>query len=145
VAITFSAVVPRELHPLEVTSLTEYAQVPPISEGELKGKGQVHATIRVLISPKQRKEALMILGSIIEQTKIEEGCISCRLYQDVHQEGALMLQQLWSNEMDLHRHLRSDKFHTVLLVIEMATEPPEIRFESVAQSAGMEVIEKART
>jgi quinol monooxygenase YgiN len=124
--------------------LTEYAQVPPISEGELKAKGCVHATIRLNISTKNRKEALMILGSMIEQTKLEEGCISCRLYQDVHQEGALMLQERWSSEKDLQRHLRSDKFHTVLLVVEMATEPPEIRFESSAHSAGVEVIEQAR-
>jgi quinol monooxygenase YgiN len=116
-----------------------------VSEGELKAKSPVHATIRVLVSPKQRKEALMILGSIIEQTKLEDGCISCRLYQDVHQEGALMLQQLWSSEKDLHRHLRSNRFHTVLLVVEMAVEPPEIRFESIATSAGVEVIQQART
>jgi quinol monooxygenase YgiN len=124
--------------------LTEYMQVPAIPEREFKARGHVHATIRVLVSPKQRKEALMILGSMIEQTKLEEGCISCRLYQDVHQEGAFMLQERWSSEKDLHLHLRSDKFHTVLLVVEMATESPEIYFESVAQSAGMEVVEQAR-
>jgi quinol monooxygenase YgiN len=124
--------------------LTEYVQVTPIREGELKAKGCVYATIRLNISTKNRKEALMILGSMIEQTKLEEGCISCRLYQDINQEGALMLQERWSSEADLRRHLRSDKFHTVLLVVEMATEPPEIRFESVGQSAGMEVIEQAR-
>jgi quinol monooxygenase YgiN len=125
--------------------LTECPQAPPISEGELKVKGHVHVTIRLNISAKNRKEALMILGSIIEQTKLEEGCISCRLYQDVHQEGALMLQERWSNEEDLHRHLRSDKFHSVLLVIEMAREPPEILFDCVIRSAGLEVIEQART
>ncbi len=125
--------------------MTEYAQVPPISEGELKAKGHVHVTIRLNISAKNRKEALIILGSMIEQTKLEEGCISCRLYQDVQEDGALMLQERWTSENDLHRHLRSDKFHTVLLVVEMAIEPPDIRFESVAQSAGMEVIEQART
>jgi quinol monooxygenase YgiN len=125
--------------------LSEYVQLPPIREDELKAKGHVYATIRVIIAAKQRKEALMILGSMIEQTKLEEGCISCRLYQDVQEERALMLQELWTSEKDLQRHLRSDKFHTVLLVVEMAAEPPEIRFESVAQSGGVEVIEQART
>lgn len=125
--------------------MSEYAPVPAIGEDELKAKSQVHATIRVNISAKKRKEALMILGSMIEQTKLEEGCISCRLYQDVQEEGALMLQERWTSESDLHRHLRSNKFHTVLLVVEMATEPPEIRFECIIRSAGVEVIEEART
>jgi quinol monooxygenase YgiN len=125
--------------------LSEYVQVPPVCEDELKAKSQVHATIRVIIAAKQRKEALMILGSMIEQTKLDEGCISCRLYQDVQEDGALMLQERWTSEENLHRHLRSDRFHSVLLVVEMASEPPEIRFECVIRSEALEVIEEART
>jgi quinol monooxygenase YgiN len=132
------------LNPPEVTPLSENVQISLIREEEPRAEGQIHATIRVNISAKKRKEALMILGSIIEQTKLEEGCISCRLYQDVHKEGGLLLQERWLSEKDLYRHLRSDKFHTVLLVIEMAAEPPEIRFESVANSGGVEIVEQAR-
>ena len=124
--------------------MSEDVQMSPISKDASKPKGPLHMTIRVNLPSKKRKEALTILGSIIEQTKLEEGCITCRLYQDAQEEGALMLQQLWSSEEDLHRHLRSDRFHTVLLVVEMAVEPPEIRFESIATSAGVEVIQQAR-
>lgn len=49
-------------------------------------------------------------------TKPESGCISCRLYHDVRERRALMLGEVWASEKDLHRHLRSDKFRTVLLV-----------------------------
>jgi quinol monooxygenase YgiN len=87
---------------------------------------------------------LTILSSIIEQTKLEEACISCRLYRDVQEDRALMLEEIWSSEKDLQCHLNSDKFHTVLLVVEMATEPPEIRFDTIAHSSGIETIEKAR-
>jgi hypothetical protein len=32
----------------------------------------------------------------------------------------------------------------VLLVVEMATKPPEIHFDTIAHSSGIETIEKAR-
>jgi hypothetical protein len=33
----------------------------------------------------------------------------------------------------------------VLLVLEMALKPPEIRFDTVSSSSGIEIIEKARS
>lgn len=106
---------------------------------------RVHGTIRALIPRKKQKEALIILKSMIEQTKLEPGCISCRLYHDAQEERAIMLEEIWASENDLHCHLRTTKFHRVLLVVEMAAEPPEIRFDVVAHSTGLETIERART
>jgi quinol monooxygenase YgiN len=107
--------------------------------------GMVRSTIRMLIPPKKQKEALEILGSMTEQIQFEPGCISCRLYQDVQEECGLMFEEIWTNERDLQQHLRSDKYRRVLLVIEMAAEPPEIRFDLIAHSTGVETIEQART
>ena len=114
------------------------------AEGRQDAKSRIDATIRITIPAKKRKEALVILGSLIEQTKLEEGCISCRLYRDVQEERALMLEQIWASEEDLERHLRSNKFLAVLLAIEMATEFPEVRFDVIARSTGIDTIEKAR-
>jgi quinol monooxygenase YgiN len=93
---------------------------------------------------KKRKEVLTILSSIIEQARLEEACISCRLYRDVQEDRAFMLEEIWSSEKDLQRHLKSDRYHTVLLEVEMATEPPEIRFDTIVHSNGIETIVKAR-
>jgi len=38
----------------------------------------------------------------------------------------------------------ADEYRKVLLVMEMALEPPEIKFETVSCSTGVETIEKAR-
>lgn len=56
-----------------------------------------------------------------ELIKLEPGCTSCRLYHDVREKRALMLGEVWASEKDLHRHLRSGKFRTVLLAVEMAS------------------------
>ncbi|MDZ7579398.1 MAG: antibiotic biosynthesis monooxygenase [Deltaproteobacteria bacterium] len=86
----------------------------------------------------------MILNTETELVRLEEGCISCRLYQDLHEDGALMLEQFWSSRIHLERHLRTDRFHTVLLVIEMASVHPEIRFDVIAKTTGMEDIQRIR-
>jgi quinol monooxygenase YgiN len=105
----------------------------------------IRASIRVLLPPEKRNEALIILKSVIKQTELEPGCISCRLYQDSSKKHALMLEEIWDSETDLQHHLGSDKFLTVLLVVEMSIERPEVRFDVISHSTGMETIEKVRT
>jgi quinol monooxygenase YgiN len=125
-------------------SLTERRGVPSIQVDPTTNENSVHAAIRLLIAANKRHEALMILNSVIEPIRLEEGCISCRLYQDLQEDGALMLEEIWSSQSDLERHLRTDQFHTVLLVVEMAKEYPEIRFDAIAHTTGMEAIQKIR-
>jgi quinol monooxygenase YgiN len=114
-------------------------------EDPLKETKMIRSTIRMLIPLEKQSEALEILGSMTEQIQFEPGCISSRLYRGVEDERAIMLEELWMNEEDVQHHLRSDKYHKVLLVVEMAAEPPEIRFDNITHSGGVETIEKART
>jgi quinol monooxygenase YgiN len=104
----------------------------------------VRSTIRMLIPLEKQSEALEILGSTIEQTQFEPGCVSCRIYMGVEDAGAIMLEELWMSEEDLQHHLRSDRYNKVLLVVEMAAAPPEIRFDHITHSGGVETIEQAR-
>jgi quinol monooxygenase YgiN len=98
----------------------------------------------MLFETRKRKEALSILGSMIERINLEDGCISCRLYQDILDERALMLEEMWAGEPNLHKHLRSVDFRNVLLVVEMASEPPEIRFDRISSSTGIRTIIEVR-
>jgi quinol monooxygenase YgiN len=114
------------------------------AQGKTKPLCQIHATIRMHIPAQNRHQALAILHPIIEMTSLDPGCISCRLYQGVKDEQALLLEQRWASEEDLQRHLRSQRFHTILLVVEMASEVPEIRFDTVSHSHGIDVVEQVR-
>jgi quinol monooxygenase YgiN len=98
----------------------------------------------VVVPADKSTEAIGILLPILEQTRLEAGCVSCRLYRDLFDENAILLEHEWACESDLQRHLRSRRFHTVLLVVEMASEPPEIRFDMVPHSKGIDVIERLR-
>ena len=104
----------------------------------------VRSIIRLLIPLEKQSEALEILRSTIEETLFDQGCISCWLYRGVEDVRAIMFEELWVNDEDLERHLRSEKYRKILLVVEMAEETPEIRFDTIDHSAGLERIEQAR-
>jgi len=103
------------------------------------------ATIKMIIPPKKRNEALKILRSIAEQCKIHPGCLGCHIYNDVQDHNVLMFEEMWRNEEDLAQHLRSEKYNHVIVVMEMALKHPEVRFNTVSTSTGIETIEMARS
>jgi len=106
--------------------------------------GMIRSTIRMLIPLNKQSEALDILSSVSMLTQFEPSCISTRFYRGVDEARAVMIEELWTSEEDLLRHLRSEEYHRVLLVVEMAEERPEIRFDTIRHSSGVETIEKAR-
>jgi quinol monooxygenase YgiN len=105
----------------------------------------IHATIRMKMPVQKEKEALEVLRSVAERTRVEPGCISCRIYRDDQDERAILLEEFWKSQEELARHLRSPEYRNVLLVVEMAHEKPEISFCEFSGSTGVETIEKART
>jgi len=108
------------------------------------GEGMILATIRVMVPARKNYEALRILRSVAKQTKVLPGCLACQVYRSGEEDNCLMLEQLWDTEGNLERHLQSDQYQKVLLVMEMAIKKPEIRFDTISVSTGIETIEKAR-
>ena len=104
----------------------------------------IQATITMAIPPPKRGEALRIFKSITDQCRDVPGCISCHIYEDLQEKNVLMLQEVWRSEEDLNLHLRSDEYRNLLLILELAPERPEIRFDTISGSTGIETIEKAR-
>jgi quinol monooxygenase YgiN len=72
------------------------------------------------------------------------GCISSRLYHDENEEEVFVCEQVWRNQEDLDLYLRSEDYRRVLVMMEMGHEQPEIKFQTISEPAGIEVIEKAR-
>jgi quinol monooxygenase YgiN len=109
-----------------------------------RDKPMILATVRMAIPPQKRDEALKILRLTAEECGIQPSCLSCRIYEDVREHGVLMFEERWRSQEDLERHLRSDGYYKVLLVMEMALELPDIRFDTISGSTGIETVEKAR-
>ena len=105
----------------------------------------IQATIKMSFSPEKIDEILNILHSVVERTRAVAGCISCSVYLDTENKNMIIFEKKWRSEEDMKRYLRSEDYQKVLLVIEMADTKPEIRFDTVTGSRGVEMIEKARS
>ena len=101
--------------------------------------------VRVRLPLRMQEEALEMLGSVREQVRFEPGCISSRLYRDVSDGRILMLEDVWQSREEMEHYLQSDVYRRVLLVVEMAEMQPEIHFDTVVRSDGMETIVRARS
>jgi quinol monooxygenase YgiN len=102
------------------------------------------STIRMTIPPRKRPEALKILGSVAERCRDDPGCLSCRIYEDLEEKDVLMFKEVWKADEDLGFHIRSDEYRNLLLVLEMSLKQPEIRFDTISKSTGIEIIKKSR-
>ena len=102
------------------------------------------ATIKMTIPPHKHSEAVKILRSVSEQSKVHSGCLGCNIYNDVQDNNVFIFEEMWRNEEGLAQHLRSKKYSNVFEVMEMALKHPEVRFDTISTSTGLETIEKAR-
>ena len=105
----------------------------------------IQATIRIEIPPQKRDETLTILRLVARQCAFDPSCLSCRIYGDLQENNVIMFEEVWKNEEDMGHHLRSDDCRILLLALEMALKQPEIRFDTISSSTGIETIEKARS
>lgn len=104
----------------------------------------IHASIKMKFAPDHLDEASEILCAIVERTRVTPGCLGCDVYRDLLDPGTLLFEGWWKTHGDLDRHLRSDAYRRVILVMEMAIEYPSIRFSEITKTTGIETIKNSR-
>ncbi len=103
----------------------------------------ITATLRISVSKGKKGEVVRLLRSLIGPTGVETGCLSCYLYQDVNDQDVITWMEQWSSQDDLNCHLRTPQYKRILAALDMADVPPEIRFDTVVETKGMQLIEEA--
>jgi quinol monooxygenase YgiN len=104
----------------------------------------VTINLRIKVSNKQRKDFINSAKLILGPTRIQNGCISCRLYQDLDEPDAIFLVQEWESREKLERYFSSEQCWIILSLIEASDQLPEIKINTVSKMEGLEAIEAAR-
>ena len=104
----------------------------------------ISALLTIPVSGKSKDEVVRLLRSLIEPTRVETGCITCRLYCELNDTNVLTWVEEWETRADLDRHLRSSRFTQILAALDMADTQPEVRFNTVVATSGLGLIEEAR-
>jgi quinol monooxygenase YgiN len=103
------------------------------------------STIKMKMPLEKLDEALKILKSTARHSRIRSGCLGIHIYSDSQEDDVLMVEEMWKSAEELEHHLRSGEYLNVLMIMEMAVKHPEVRFNTISASSGIETIEKARS
>jgi quinol monooxygenase YgiN len=72
----------------------------------------------------------------------QPGCVACHVYEE-HSLGVIALVERWESEPALEAHICSKAYQHILSAIELSCAPPEVCFDFVSASEGIEFIERS--
>jgi len=102
------------------------------------------ATLRMTVRPEKRSDLVATMRGMLEPIRVERGCRSYRLYEDVEDMNSFVLVEEWETQKDLENHIRADSQRRLLALIDILSEQPELQFNTVSHTAGMDLIEAVR-
>lgn len=98
----------------------------------------------MLVAPELREDLRRAFSARLGPISVEPGCISCKLYLDAGDLNQFCLETRWRTEEELVRHLRSEEYRNLLILLESSKERPVIEFHDVVETRGLEFVEIVR-
>ena len=98
------------------------------------------ATLKIIVQPERQTDLLETMRGMLEPTRVERGCLSYRLYEDVEDRNTFVLVEEWKTQKDLESHIRTDNQRRLLALMDLLSEQPELRFNTVSHTVGRELI-----
>jgi len=97
-------------------------------------------TLRMTVRPDKRHNFMESIRGMLEPTRVERGCISYRLYEDIENKNTFYLVEEWKTRDDFEKHVRTDNYRRLLALMDLLSEPYELRFSTVPQTAVMDLM-----
>lgn len=101
-------------------------------------------TLRLLPAPNRRAEVIAILRTVQGPVLAQPGCGAFQIFEEQAPERAVVLVERWESEEALQTHLRSENYRRILGAIELSRGQPELRFDYVSATEGMDLVERSR-
>ena len=101
----------------------------------------IFVTLKMIVQPEKRGALIETMRGMLEPARVERGCLSYCLYEDVENRNAFVLLEEWETQKDLESHIRTDNHRRILELMDLLSEQPELRFNTVSHTAGMDLIE----
>jgi quinol monooxygenase YgiN len=91
---------------------------------------------------RRSKEVVAALRFLMVTTRLEPGCRNCGVWID--SDSAVRYTEEWATEVDMRQRVRSERFTSLLSVIESVEEPPQVQFDFVTATRGLDYIAEVR-
>jgi quinol monooxygenase YgiN len=102
---------------------------------------KILVTLRMIVRSERRMDLLETLRGTLEPARVERGCLSYRLYEDIEDRNAFVLVEEWATHADLERHIVKDNQRQLFGLMDLLSEQPELRFNTVSHTEGMDLVE----
>ena len=79
---------------------------------------------------------------LMVSTRLDRGCLGCSVWTEP--DSSVHYVEEWSTEDDIRRRVGSDRFTSVLALIEAVHEPPHVQFDFVSSTRGLDYVEEVR-
>ena len=93
-------------------------------------------------SARLAQELLDTLRFLMTSTRLEEGCQECHAWIDP--DFTVHYLERWATEEDMRRRVRSPSFTSLLVVMEHARDTPQVQFDFVTTTRGLDFVAEVR-
>jgi quinol monooxygenase YgiN len=100
--------------------------------------------VQLRVPPGVRDRVVKSLLRLVDPTRAVKGCTACGTYVDLEDENTLVYAEEWETQEALDRRLRAEDLRVLLSVLDLSSEPPIVRFDTIDKTQGMELIAAAR-
>ena len=82
------------------------------------------------------------LHTLMASTRAEPGCVACSVSADLADKGVIRYSEEWQSEDALQRQFTTDRFKSLVALVEDATEAPVVEFNLPGGTRGLEYVEE---
>jgi quinol monooxygenase YgiN len=102
----------------------------------------VRLTVALKTSARCAQDLIEAFRFLMVNTRLERGCAGCSAWTDP--DSIVHYVEEWTTEADMRRRVQSDRFTSLLAVLESAHEPPSVQFDFVTTTRGLDYVEEVR-
>jgi len=104
----------------------------------------VRLAVALVVPAGETDQLLHALRLLASATRIEPGCLGCRVWTEESDGSTVRYVEEWSSEGAMRRRVRSGRFTRLLEVLESAERPPSVQFDFVTETRGLDYVAEVR-
>jgi quinol monooxygenase YgiN len=101
-------------------------------------------SLQIIAPDEQRTVLLRTLAAMLGPTRVAPGCLDAHLYSDLDRRKTLLLVEDWNSREQFEQNLDAAKLNAIVAAIELSSEAPVVRIDTVERREGMEVLALCR-
>jgi quinol monooxygenase YgiN len=111
-----------------------------VAVGHRKKSILIVFSMQIVVPDQMRTALLRTIGSILEPTRVAPGCLSAHLYAELDKRKTLLLVEEWGSRDQFERNLDAEKLNAIVAAIELSSEAPVVRVDTVEREEGVDTL-----